>query len=650
MSGSSKNLLKPLCASLVLVAALFCLGKGVLLLEHGSREYSYAYTLILASAAALALFPRSFSIASLAVYPGFVSLVFLGSSLALQVWIARRLWLWGSLWSRDLVPYWFLSMVLLIIGGFAFDRRRRDRTESRSFTKTDWLIALGLFIVSWFVRMLGHTSMAVDEGIHFDEMWGLVRNPSFSPWGVTTTGYPNALHRLVFILSSLFEPVIDRFAFIKLLVAGMGGLSVGVWFLVVRIFAPRGVALSAAVLLVFLGWHWLNSRFGYLYPYDLAFISIAVLAALISFERQSVGAAITAGVFMSFAFLIQKCGVFLLPLLGIIGLDYLLTTSRERRGKVFFIGCLICASAVACYLPFLIDNSGLLESPRFNTAKSTKDVLLAQFKMTKTQAFFEMWLDAIRQLQSANYDAPRHMFRTDKALLDPLFSALFSVGVFAAVVGCLKNRQCRFQLYGLVCFIAPMVVAFPLDSLDPHGLARRLLGVSFFAAWIAASGAVVIASRLVRPEYVAKVCVLLCAGSLLLNMYYLATVYNRLPSETWTFDYGGKRASLMSLARSLARDSHPVIVWDEPASSIKGLTSDLPNINLINNVDQVKELLQTHRRTWSVVVIPWSVLIAPSASVADQLVGIIPSSSWSHGPVNNEGIPTFGYAFVPPHG
>jgi hypothetical protein len=648
MLKSAVNILKVLTTTVIIVLAGYYLFEGIRLLETGSLNYSHAYMLIAGAVTVLVLLPSSCSLSMLSNHKGLLCLLCLLGSAILQYITLRRLHTAGGHASAFLIPFWLASLALMALAGIIFDRKRYASDTGCLFQGFDWLIALALSLFSFYVRMASPMSMAVDEGIVFSEVLSIPLAPEATPWGLTATAYPLILHRAVLFIISLLSPLFDSFAVTKALVAGMGGISVGAWFLTVRVFTPRPIALSAATFLIFLGWHWLNSRFAYLYPYDLAFFSISALASIVALHYQRAGAAIIAGIVMGFSLLMQKFGVFLIPFIGLICLDYLCTAPRTERKRIVILGTLILVSAAFCYLPFLVANEWRLEIPRFSHARDTRPALLKQLGMTESQAFFEMWKDAFRQLQIRMNDIPRHMFRVHKPLLDPVFSGLFSIGLLSAIVRFARDRSSRIQIFGLLTFIAPMVVSFPLDSAGAQGMARRLLGVSFFAAWIAASGAVVLSSRIVGIKHIGKLCLCFALCSLMTNWFYLKTEYEKMPAMTWFFDYGGKRAALMTLAESLLRQDLPVMILDESASSIMAPAQYIRKIKVAVSLEALRQEITSTRGIWNAVIVPWESVMSPSSSMATQLSDLIPPHAWLSTSQDNHGIPMFAYAIVPP--
>lgn len=648
MLQSAVKILKALVTVAIIIASSYYLVEGVLLLESGNRNYSRAYTLIFGAAAALVLLPSSCSLSMLTSQRGLSCLLCLLGSAILQFFTLRRLYRGGPQSTAFLIPLWLTSLALMILAGILFDKKRSTQDTSRVFQGTDWLLALVLSAASFYARMASPMSMAVDEGIVFTELLSIKIAPEVTPWGLTATAYPLMLHRVVLFLVSLLSPLFDSFITTKALVAGMGGLSVGAWFLAVRVFASRPIALSAATLLIFLGWHWLNSRFTYLYPYDLAFFGISALASLVALQHQRAGAAVLAGVAMGFSLLMQKFGVFLIPFIGLLCLDYLCTVPRTEKKRIVALGALILIGAALCYIPFLVANGWMLNAPRFSHARDTRAALLQQLGMSESQAFFEMWRDAFRQLQIRMNDIPRHMFREHKPLLDPVFSGLFSIGLLAALVRFIRDRSSRIQIFGLLTFIAPMVVSFPLDSAGTQGMARRLLGVSFFAAWIAASGAAVLSSRLVMAKHVGKLCICFALCSLMFNWYYLKTQYEKMPAISWFFDYGGKRGALMALAESLTRQDLPVIILDESASSIIAPTQYMKGVKVATSLESLRQEITSTKGIWNAVIVPWANVMTTSSPLATQLGDLIPTHAWISSPPDNHGIPMFAYAIVAP--
>jgi hypothetical protein len=639
----------------IIVSFILCLMTGVYLLESGASNYTRAYALMLGSAGALVVLPKSFNLSLLVAHRRYIAIMGLATASILQMFICHQLTVIELTRTLSLVPYWLSSISLMVVSGLLLDCHSASSKQQPIassnlhpvFQPLDLYLALTIFAISFGVRLLIPMSMAVDERLHFAEMLTYQKTLPVSPWALTGTGYPWLIHRIIFLLTNVFSPVATTFFITKALVACMGGLSVAFCFLTVRVFSSRAKALTAAILLILLGWHWLNSRFGYIYPYDLACTSLCVLAAAVALQHQRFGASIIAGVAMGCALILQKFGMVVPVFVGLLCLDYFLLQSNGNRRKIVYITSAIFLVAALCYLPFLIANGGLPRSSRIEALDNVRARTLSRFNLTAMQAFFVMFKDSLWQLQIKMYDIPRHVFRIGKPLLDPIFSALFFVGLVTSLRYIITRRESRIQLVGLIVFIVPMAVSFPLDSDIPRGLARRMLGTSFFCAWLASSGAIMLSSRLVRTKNIGLCSVVVAIASLLCNAWYIKTEYQQMPATTWEFDYGGKRAAVLKLCQSLYRPGMSVIVLNDRFSSIKNISDARMPCKTLESIEQIKSYL-IGSRAWNVVILPWTSIAHPNSTIIGDLSGLIPPSNWILAGSDTYGKPLHAYAYAWP--
>lgn len=642
---SYKNLL-PILGP-ILIAVVFCvLGYGTWLLESTSGQYGLAYSLLAVGVGAVIFLPKWCNLTGI-LTPGLQGVVaYLIIAVVCQLGIYIYIGI-DPIKSFDrILLAWGGSLICVALASRIYDAFRNIEERARLFHRSDWFLALGLSALALAVRLLGDTSAAVDEVIHFSEMTYFYLREDMPYWRSTGTGYPFLVHRILYLLSGFLDPIIDKFDLYKSLAALMGAVSIGAWYLVIRVYAPRYIALSASTALLFLGWHWVNSRLVYLYSYDMANLAIGTLCAVIAFEKRRYLPAVLAGFIITYSFLLKKFGVMMIPFFIYIFLDYLITSKRGERKGIILVAVAIMGAAVFAYIPMAMGNFEEMDSPRVALAIAARAQRLAGMNLTPITAFFAILLDAFRQLQIETYDAVRHITRIHKPILDPMLSLLFSVGLLFALLKACQRRECRLQVVGFFLFIMAMVISFPLDSLEPRGLSRRMVGASFFVAWIAASGAEVLASRLVQLRYVAGATFMLCFVSFMINFYYLRAYYMKPDPEVWYQDYGGARANMLQFSRRMARKGLSVVVLNDHVSSIQAGNHDLPDLKIAQSVDEIRSMVRSKGRRWYLIVLPWGTFGNVSPQVVEQLTDLAPLNAWIPGPVDLQDIPMLRYAFV----
>lgn len=514
----------------------------------------------------------------------------------------------------------------------------------RCFDSVDWAMAGMFFLLAFAARCVGHMSFSVDEQEVFREIMGRYPDPAGVPWELSGTRFPFLIHDAILAAATMLRPAIDPLDTAKLIVMSAASLSVAAWYLTVRVFGSRVLASSAAILLLFLGLHWVNSRFLYLYPFDMASLSVGILCLVLAFERRLLFPAVMAGATLAFALTYRRIGLMMVPLFAYICLDYLAVLGQTERRRVIGFTLAVIISAAFAYAPMTLDEYSFENFGRISEAIGAQEQRLAAFGLTRHKAAAVILGDAVQQLFVQGYDIQRHLLRPKGALLDPVFSLLLAIGVVVSLLSAHRQRSSRFQLIGLFLCVLPMVLSFPLDSTEPRGLARRMSCASFFLAWIAAGGGVALAGRVLRGRAAATMVVGLCLASLSINFYYLKSHYISPAPETWHYDYGGSRAALLRFVRSAASRGVKVIVLNHPFLGAQQAHYDLPWIFEANNSAEIRSQLGVPFDGIRMVVLPTSYITGSPKAVYQQLEDLIPAVSWSDGPPDMQGIPLYSYA------
>jgi hypothetical protein len=403
-------------------------------------------------------------------------LLCIASAVAIQIWLFTEGSAFGELFPLQALLLWGTAVSLPLLAAFRSDL---NSGWHRCFNATDWCLA-GLFLILALAsRLLGPQSLSVDEFGVFKQVMRSYPKPLGAPWAWSEDNFPMFIHDTLFAVSiglrSFFDPI-DTMKFIVCLVSA---ISVAAWYLVVRLFAPRFVACSAAILLLFFGLHWVNSRFLYLYPFDMASLTVGTLGILLAFERKLLFPAAIAGVSLAFAVSGRRIGLIMVPLFAYICLDYLTGTERAERGRVLRVSLLLGATALFAYAPIFFNGDPFGNLDRIAEAATAHRNELARFGMTRGEALVAILADSLWQFFVAGYDIPRHLVRMNAPILDPVFAALFALGAVSMLLSLRQRRASRLQTVGFFLTVLPMALTFPLDSAYPHGLARRMNCSSF---------------------------------------------------------------------------------------------------------------------------------------------------------------------------
>jgi hypothetical protein len=512
-------------------------------------------------------------------------------------------------------------------------------------------LGIGIFALALAVRMAGPSGAALDEVMCFSEMRSLLKIAS-PPWITSATAYPYLFHWIIFFVAELLRDIIDPYDLEKLLSAVSASVSVAALYFTVRIFSPRYVALCASIILTFLGWHRVNSRFIYVYPHDFAFLMVGVLSALVAFQSGRILPAVVCGVASALALISAKIAVFALPFVFLIFLDYLRApgeTSRRATWKVAVGIALAFLVAMAPYFSSLL-RLGVAASlfTRFGDATFQKERRLAAMGLSPSDDFFFVLRDAFLQLQISSYDTFRHYFRPGSPLLDPVLSLLATVGFVGAAVRFFRRRECRIALVGVFLFILPMILAFPLDSTDPHGLSRRMVGATFFIAWLGALGAQNVARVVFTERFVPRVAIVLCSCSAILNFYYFFSVYVRPSPYRWLSDHGIYRHAMIRAARLSGSKEIDTIVLENEMNRFLNAIIDFPSVKVVDSVDGLRTALRTGGSGIRLVIIPpyFAGTVVSSNRFRQELADVIPLHAWLPGNTDQADVPMFYKAYV----
>lgn len=651
-------------AALILLLGIGSTIAGIYFLEVAHSQIMLGYSLLINGCAWLVFMPRSFTLATCrpALKPIAIACHLAGATL----FVLAVMTVCSSapiVWSYVMAT-WIGSIVCCLLG-FALWEITRTQTNFK-FSKLDLNISAVIFLVALLCRafmLVTRSPIAIEDELQvFGANLAIGGGaPSVSPLS-TLNSFPGLFYWLMYILYQPFAPLIDLYDFEKLCAASAGALSIAAWFLVLRMHNSRPLALCASVMLCFFGWHWLNSRFLYSYPFDLALISVTTLCIFLSIEKNNLFLAVLAGITSFLCLIFQKIGIMIFPFIGYVLLDYFMSRSETNRKRVVTIGLTWLGTALLIYLPVIIysigPNSpeGLL--PRHSSILGGRAQSLASAGISSLDSFFLMSKDVFFQLQVQEFDHARHLFRDKAPLLDPVFSALFMLGLILLLRNVRLRRDARICLAGFALFTLPMILSFPTDGGLEHGLNHRMLGVSLFVAWMAAAGAELITHRLFSNRFQKLGMALLCCASCFLNVRFLFSAY--IPASAYPLntgkDLGVQRASTLKTVRSLAKSGlttlylfdHRPLVDALSTKDIRVATHDLPNIVNVDSIEHLRTQLAASSGKPLFIVIPGSSVFLDKyyQDIPTQLADVIPTHLWVPGLLDHHGIPTSWQAFV----
>lgn len=640
---------------LILVLASACLITGVSIFEMRSMPLTYGYMLVFAGASIFLVSPaKPLQLSWLKVISKGWLLGTLGCLLALVTYrigvhtIAALTIYDGAITNfPQMLRLWPLGVAILLVIGISLDVRRGIRIPIPQ--RKDLLDFFGIFLVALICRAWGPNMIAGDELMQTIEVLYI---PTVKPsWlEVSSATYPFFIMHIMYLLQQLTTGLVDLLVLQKWLSFIAGSLSVALLYAIIRIFSSRASALGGALLLCFMGWHWLNSRFIYAYPLDLANIGAGVFLTLLAFRTSSITIGILAGICCAFALILQKVGVIMLPFIAYLGFEALFSGPKPRMKRVAIMGLVILLSLAVTYEPFIVQHivkKGAF--PRQSGAYQLRVERLHELGFSQTSALWFVLGDVFRQLQVDTSDFIRHMFRVHRPILDPVFSCLFSVGFLYSLLTLPRSQASRVRVVGFLVFSLPMILGFPTD--DPsRGLARRMLASSLFLAWIGVEGAQQIVRRFASESASSRFTIGLCSIAALTNIYFAVRFSVTQPQTDW---YGGAGGGIRSYAMSrLARDAAskglPVSVVEHIDATIEDALVPSPRVHRVRSAEELRDALLSHRGQLQVVIIPWETtrLGGNGMSFVTAISDLVPSYLWMEGPPDGDGMPMIRYAVV----
>lgn len=551
---------------------------------------------------------------------------------------------------------WSLAAISIVLAGACWDLSRRPlRWQAIIAFKADLIISTLVFVGAATVRSFGPLTGALDEMMVFREVITLQQNGSVAITSMSMTSYPYFIHWAVFFLNKAMHGVVDTFILIKVLSIFSASLSIAIWYWVVRLYSARHVALAAASLLTFWGWHYVNSRFIYLYPHDLLAISVGVLSCVLAFRNRMASAAAMLGIVLAYSLIVRKISIMLFPLGAYFYLDCYIISKKTDRWKLLVLPAVVLVALCLAFASWVVViNVSNFDPSTWNSGSPFfryNDALQIREKSTAGVAgqfgnIFYLFQDGLRQLFFESYDVFRHYFKPRGALLDPAFTAFFALGLGYALVQFRTQQIGRLAIVGLLIFMLPMVLSYPLDSESSHGLARRMVGISCFAALIAALGIDRIATWIFPIRWVVPITLAFCLVSAGLNVQLYFTSYLGRDGKIWHAEHEELRSSLLQAAllqsvRNAAMTGERAVVCSDGARFSEHNVGDLPNVKVASTGYEIKEYLLTYlNEPISVVIYGLTTAMdTRTEQLQEFLAPLIPRDAWKPGPRDANGEP-----------
>lgn len=550
------------------------------------------------------------------------------------------------------IPVLFAVVGVIGIGLYCFDRLRvckTQKTDGRLFSPRDFVIALVLIGATFFLRLQGPTTMASDEAYVFAHILTWEHYYNGTVFDMSTVSFPKVFYGLMKGTIRVLDPYVEAFAVLKGISVISAAFSVGLWFFALRALTSIRVAVVACTLISLSGWHWINSRFVYIYPLDMLIMSIGFLSGILFFYRNRAYASVGLLTAVALSLLTKKIAIMLCPLMGIMLLDVLVFRRQQEdeqilfRTKIsylFFCGVFMAAPLLLSqyYQPTVLGSDD--QWFRFSQALRARSQYLARWNLTPFTSIPYIFKDAVLQLYVEGYDIPRHLFLLKGPLVSPF---LFWPSLAGACVSLWQFRSkplARLSIIGLVLFLCPMVFSFPLDSQSPHGLARRMIGAIYFLGILSA----------IAVGFVATILDRIRVGWLLAGMVIIAVGYDNYVGYTqnymkqhsyrWSTDHGLQRAALVQAARRAAKSYDEVLVMRHSRAELMGTTKDLPSVRDVPSINAAKDAIVNRKGTLALIML--GSFRTPEEAIklaAPAFSEVVSEDRWVAGPLDPNGFP-----------
>jgi hypothetical protein len=372
----------------------------------------------------------------------------------------------------------------------------------------------------------------------------------------------------------------------------------------------------------------------------LLVVGVGVFAAIVATRRRLLSAAVLLGVSLAYSIALKKVSIMLFPFAAYLFLDSILTNRTGKRLQLIGVGLVATLALVLTYAPWLIASPGDLNPAnwkngtsffRYQDAFIKRDPALIDAAGGPILVYPYMVMDGFRQFVYKSNDAFRHIFNPGKPLLDPVFSVLFVLGVLLCICRFGRSQRERLAIIGLIVFMMPMVLSYPVDSTSTQGMARRLVGCAGFVAFISMIGMEWIFLKVRSPRWGNALVMGLAGGSVAWSVWLYVSVYRGQGFAGWLAWQGVEHSTPVRIVREVARRGERVILMDDPAVIQEYVITDLPHARIGRSGQEIAKYLQEFPSESVTVVIPATNEARQyhTKELQEFLRSVIPVDSWT---------------------
>jgi len=544
---------------------------------------------------------------------------------------------------------WVAIAVAAVLAAHFCDRRRLRQPTLR-FERADWLIMLALFALGTAARLWNLTdtppSLAYDEAWPFARTLQLRDQLNRPPFHVDDYAMSAAYHYVSAASVVLFSWTgLDTLQAAKLPNVVFGGASVAVLFAAVRLVASRRVAATAALFLVWLTWPWILSRMHYSYSGDLLWIALATALTLAAFATDRMALVALAAVAAALGVAWVKSAVLAAPWVALLCVERIVAL-RAWHPRRWAIPATAAVTLLLTILPII---SQLQAQPnflwRYEDVLRQRAALLETAGMTSFDGYLGGLAGAFTVLQVREAPLGRHIARLKYPALDPITSALATLGLVWAAWRWRRDWGGRVAIAGFLIFLWPAISSYPTEAAP--AVSRRMIGSAFFICWLAGYGADIV-TRLTLPASRRLAAMLaLGTGAIVLNAYYLRTDYD-VRLYHLAEEMGTNRAAIIHALRQSAATGPVLFRPTRNTESALAGTVDLPYVIGVGTTGDLRAQLAQFPGRLVTIILPTDTLAeqTDASQWMAELADVIPPSSWQFGTTDPAGTPYYRRALI----
>ena len=380
-------------------------------------------------------------------------------------------------------------------------------------------------------------------------------------------------------------------------------------------------------------------------PGDLLWIALATALTLAAFATDRMALVAAAAVFAALGVAWVKSAVLAAPWVGLLCIERIIAL-RAWHPRHWAIPATAAVTLLLTIAPII---SQLQAQPnflwRYEDVLRQRAALLETAGMTSLDGYLGGLAGAFTVLQVREAPLGRHIARLKFPALDPITSALATLGLVWAAWRWRREWGGRVAILGFLLFMWPAISSYPTEAAP--AVSRRMIGSAFFICWLAGYGADIV-TRLTLPASRRLAAMLaLGTGAIVLNAYYLRTDYD-VRLYHLAEEMGTNRAAIIHALRQSAATGPVLFRPTRNTESALAGTVDLPYVIGVGTTGDLRAQLAQFPGRLVTIILPTDTLAeqTDASQWMAELADVIPPSSWQFGTTDPAGTPYYRRALI----